>query len=353
MKTTIKILTIALPLLILSACSDKKQTIETDAAVNVQTAYVSEKQIVESVHSVGKVYSKAEVKLGFKTGGIIKDILVDEGQSVRKGQVLAVLNLSEIEAGRTQANLAFEKAKRDFSRAQNLYKDSVVTLEQLENARTQLEYAKSTLEIADFNLKFSRISAPEKGKILKRLAERNELIAPGYPVFIFGSSDDDWVVRANISETEILKLRLSDKASVILDAYPDKQIQAEISEIGSFADPYTGTYEIELTIANKDIRLASGLFARFDIFPSKSETYDVVPVNALVEANEREGFVYKVNAGNVVVREKVSIYDIHDNMLYVHSDLIKGDEVITEGADYINSNSKIKIIDSEKQVAAK
>ncbi|MDF1548943.1 MAG: efflux RND transporter periplasmic adaptor subunit, partial [Bacteroidales bacterium] len=239
MKTTIKIIFVALPMVILSACSDKKQTVETDAAVNVRTAYVSEKQIVEYVHSIGKVSSKAEAKLGFKTGGIIKDILVDEGQVVHKGQVLAILNLSEIEANRNQASLGYEKARRDYMRAQNLYKDSVVTLEQLENARTQLEYSKSTLEIADFNLKYSRIIAPENGKILKRLAERNELIAPGYPVFLFGSSVDDWVVRANISEAEILKLNPGDMANIVLDAYPDRQIEAQITEIGTFADPYT------------------------------------------------------------------------------------------------------------------
>ena len=82
-----------------------------------------------------------------------------------------------------------------------------------------------------------------------------------------------------------MKLNIGDNANVVLDAYPERTIQAEITEIGTFADPYTGTYEIELTIANRDVKLASGLFARFDIFPSKSETYDVVPVNALVEAN--------------------------------------------------------------------
>lgn len=353
MKTTVKILALALPLLILSACSDKRQVVENDNAVKVQTAFVAEQQMIDPVHSVGKVYPKAEAKLGFKTGGIIKDILVDEGQTVRKGQVLAVLNLSEIEASRNQASLGFDKAKRDYVRAQNLYKDSVVTLEQLENARTQLEYAKSTLEIADFNLKYSRIVAPENGKILKRLAEQNEMIAPGYPVFLFGSNVDDWVVRANIPEVEIMKINIGNKANVILDAYPEKTIQAEITEIGTFADPYTGTYEIELTIADRDIKLASGLFARFDISPTKSEVYDVVPVNSLVEANEHEGYVYKVDKGNAVVREKVSIFDIHDDMLYVRSALLAGDEVVTEGASYINSNSKIKIMDQENQVAIK
>jgi RND family efflux transporter MFP subunit len=189
--------------------------------------------------------------------------------------------------------------------------------------------------------------------ILKRLAERNELIGSGYPVFIFGSSTDDWVVRANISESQIFSLNANDKAKVKLDAYPNKVIEAEVTEIGTFADPYTGTYEIELTIKNRDIKLASGLFARFDILPSKTELYDVVPVNALVEANEREGFVYKVNSANEVEREKVNIVDIHDEVMYVQSELVKGDQVITEGSGYINSNSKIKIVNQPNSLVVR
>ncbi len=352
MKTLTK-LTLLLPIIILAACSEKKVAVESDDALQVATAYVYEKQIVEPIHSVGKVYSKAEAKLAFKTGGIIKNILVDEGQVVRKGQVLAVLNLSEIEATKNQALLAYEKAERDYKRAQNLYTDSVATLEQLENAKTQLEYAKSTLEIANFNMEYSRIVAPENGKILKRLAERNELIGSGFPVFIFGSSTDDWVVRANISEAQIFSLTANDKAKVKLDAYPNKEIEADLTEIGTFADPYTGTYEIELTIRNKEIKLASGLFARFDILPSKTELYDVIPVNSLVEANEREGFVYKVSGDNVVEREKVNIIDIHDEVMYVQSELVKGDQVITEGSGYINSNSKIKIVNQSNQLVSR
>jgi len=353
MKTLTKLFTPILVLGIISSCADEKAPIVNDEKIIVKTVQVTEETVVEPVHSVGKVYSKSEAKLGFKTGGIIKDIFVDEGQVVRKGQVLAVLNLSEIDARLNQAKLGHEKAQRDYNRATNLYKDSVVTLEQLENVRTQLEYAKSSLEIANFNHKYSKIIAPENGKILKRLAEQNELINSGYPVFVFGSSDDDWVVRANIPEGEIFRLNEKDKAKVKLDAYPDRIISAEITEIGNSADPYTGTYEIELTIKDRDIKLASGLFARFDIFPSKTKIYDVIPVNALVEANEKEGFVYKVHNTNKIVREKVYIHNIQNQSLYVQSGLIKGDLIVTEGASYINSNSKIEIAVEPNKLAAK
>ncbi|MEM8908154.1 MAG: biotin/lipoyl-binding protein, partial [Bacteroidota bacterium] len=121
-----------------------------------------------TIFATGKLASKEEIKLSFKTGGIIKNILVSEGQYVRKGQLLAELNLDEIGA-RTQqaqmqeqqaainldnAKLALNIAERDYRNARGLFQDSVATLEQLENAELQLNSARNQLEAAETNLRF-------------------------------------------------------------------------------------------------------------------------------------------------------------------------------------------------------
>ena len=346
-----QILLVALPALLFAACSGTDEKIKTETPVKVNTAIVLEKELTLPVHAVGKVYAKEEVKLSFKTGGFIKDLKVDEGQSVKQGQELAVLNLAEIEARLSQAKLGFDKAQRDYKRAYNLHRDSVVTLEQLQNVETALELAQHDLDIARFNYKHSRITAPTNGKVLKRLAEENELIGAGHPVFMFGSVANDWVVRANLSESDIFRIEQNDHAKLSLDAYPGKTLSGKVSEIGTSADPYTGTYEIEITISNKELKLASGLFARFDILPDATNQFDVIPMNALVEANEREGFVYMVNDTNGVVRKKVNIRQIQDEALYVLSDLTQGDVVVTTGSAYITSKSKVEVM-SEQTVLA-
>ena len=347
-KNTIRIITAAL---LFSACENVEKSNTSIQSVQVETAIVNEQSITLPVHSVGKVYAKEEMKLGFKTGGIIREILVDEGETVKKGQTLAILDLSEIEARLNQSKLGFKKAQREYERAYKLYQDSVVTLEQLENAQTQLDYVRSEMEIAQFNFKYSRIVAPADGKILNRLAEENELIASGRPAFLFGSLEDSWVVRANIAETNIFKIEQNDQAKISLDAYPNLTIYGVVSEIGKSADPYTGTYEIELAIRNEDIELASGLFARFDIHPKATNKFDVIPLNALVEANEHEGFVYRVKKDQSVERKKVQIQTIRQNQLLVHSDLEQGDAVVTTGSAYINSKSVIEITNEANQLA--
>ena len=164
-------------LMIIASCGDKskKESDTRENLIKVKAAEVVEKNIVFPIHSSGRLSAKTEQKLSFKTGGIINKIFVDEGQSVRKGQLLAELNLSEIRARVNLAEQALGKAERDFNRTGNLFKDSVVTLEQLQNAETALEVAKSNLEIARFNLKYSTIVAPSQGKILRRLMEENEV----------------------------------------------------------------------------------------------------------------------------------------------------------------------------------
>ena len=173
----------------------------------VETAAVVPANYRETVFATGKLSLEEEAKLSFKTGGVIKQIYVAEGQSVRQGQLLAELDLAEISAqtqqarlGQQQAEINVENAKlalklaeRDFKNAQGLYRDSVATLEQLQNAEVQLDNARNQLQaaqkgvamsgeqvgVADFNLKYSRINAPSNGIILKKLAEANELAVPG------------------------------------------------------------------------------------------------------------------------------------------------------------------------------
>ena len=344
MKNIIKTLSaIIIIVLFFNACKEQVAEEKIAEKIKVRTTKVIEKEMSIPVHCSGKLSSKTELKLSFKTGGIISSIFVDEGRKVKKGQVLAKLNLSEIQAQVNQARLGLDKAERDFRRANNLYKDSVATLEQLQNVTTALNIAKSNVKIAEFNLQYSTIKAPSNGKILKRIAEENEIVGPGNPVFLFGSTDNDWIARVNITDKDIFSLKLNDKAGIQFDAYPDKIFHATVTEIGNSADPYTGTYEVELTLKRTDTKFASGLIASVDIYPSKKEKFKIVSVNALIEGNETEGYIYQVINKSKVKKLKIKIYKISDNNLFIKSGVEPGAEIITEGVSYVNGKSEVNV----------
>src|SRR4030042_5665960 len=250
------------------ACRKPVPKIEERNAVPVRTEVVKEQLLTFPVKTSGRLTAKTESKLSFKTGGIIQKIYVDEGQSVTEGQLLAILNLSEIQPKARQAELALQKRQRDYERAKNLYKDSVATLEQFQDARTALEFARSNAEKEKFNLDYSEIRAPLNGKILKRVSESNEIVGPGQQLFLFASTESAWIVRVNLTDKDIVNIRLNDSATINFDAYPGKTFYGRISETGNSADPYTGTYEVEIMMKEQPESLVSGFFVEVSIYPS-------------------------------------------------------------------------------------
>lgn len=346
MKTNIFYFIIIAALMISCSNTDKKTQEDADGKVYVKTITVKTRKVVIPVISSGKLSSKTETKLSFKTGGIIDGIYAEEGESVTKGQLLARLKLSEIRAKQKQASLGFQKAERDLQRVQNLYNDSVATLENLQDAKTAFEVAQANLEIANFNLKHSAIEAPSNGRILKRFGEVNEMIGQGSPVFLFAATDEDWVIRVNITDKDIVGLSLGNSALVYFDAYPEKEFSAEISEVANMADPYTGTYEVELRLHTEKEKLVSGFISKVKIFPDKKETYFLVPADALIEASGYQAKLYVLKSGKAEKRT-VQIAKI-DDLVYVSNGLSAGEEIIVDGVNYIKAGKTIVVENKEK-----
>ncbi len=348
MKTTTYVLLlsiITLSVFYLSACGSKTETQENGTKINVQVAPVVQKSMALPINTSGKLYTSVESKLSFKIPGIIAHIYADEGQSVKKGTLLAALDLIEMKAKVNQANSAQQKAQRDLERAQRLYADSVVTLEQLQNANTALDIEASDVKVAEFNLRYSAIYAPESGKILKKFAEEGELIGSGNPVFLYGSSKEGWVLRAGVTDQQIIQLQVGDLANITFDAYPDMKFSAKISEIEAIANPYTGTFEVELKLDHSDIHLYSGFVGKVTIIPSITKKYSIVPIESLIEGNENEGYVYGADrSSNTVTKYKIKIGKIVENQMLVYSGLENVHEVVTYGTPYLTTNSSINIV---------
>ena len=330
--------------LVMVSCKPEKNGKTKTEVIPVKIHTVQNRKILHPIRCSGMLSAQSESKLSFKTGGVIDRIYVKEGEKIRKGETLAKLNLSEIEANVQMATSGYEKAQRDFKRAENLYNDSVATLEQLQNARTALRVAQSNYEIARFNKAYSVINAPSKGKVLKKLAEESEVIGAGHPVFLFASTESSWIVKTSVTDKDIVHIKVGDSAHISFDAYPDELFLAKVTETGTMADPYTGTYEVKLTLLHNPDKMTSGFIAKAEIFPSYSKTLPVIPHNSLIEGNELTAYVY-VLKDSLPVRTKIKIDKILEDGLAVKSGLDAGDIVITEGLHYINNGCKIKIVE--------
>lgn len=293
------------------------------------------------VRATGLLSTAEQMKLSFKTGGIIQKIVAREGVNVKKGEELARLDLSEISAQVEQAQIAYEKAERDLKRAENLYRDSVVTLEQYQDARSGYEMARSSKQIAEFNLQHSVIKAPADGKVQKVLVESSELIAPGYPAIMFASTESEWVVRASITDKDIVKLSIGDTALVSMDAFPDLKFRGEISELASFADPVSGTYEVEIILPGGHPQFRTGFIARAEILPAGTLRDVVVPLEALQDASDRNADVFVYRDG-IARKRRIRIGKLLDDRVVVKEGLLPGEEVITDGAPYLTDGDEVE-----------
>ncbi len=339
------ILFFLLPAVFFGTSCRQKQVSQTETVpVRVTLSEIRKEPAVISLHSNGILVSSEEMKLSFKTGGIVANIPVTEGSRVRKGALLATLDLSEIKAAVDQAELGYNKALRDFQRVSNLFRDSVATLEQKQNAATALDLAESRLMVARFNLDHSTITAPENGIVLKILTRENEMASPGYPVIFFGSSAKFWKVRVGFPDRDIVKINVGDSARISFDAYPDKIFYAIVEQTGEMSNPMTGTYEVELSLSDTNLRLASGFVAGVDLFTSTSDSVLTVPVESVVEADGNEGYVYILKSDSSVSKTRVEIVSVTGSRLAIRGIPDGIVEVVSGGAAYLRDGEKVQVV---------
>lgn len=310
--------------------------------VAISLSKVKTRKIAPRVFTSGLLFSETEAVLSFKIGGIIRRIYVNEGDAIRKGQLLATLDLTEINAQVIQARNGVEKAERDLERVRNLYKDDAATLENVQDLTTAYNVAKEGLRIAKFNKKFAEIHANTDGRIVKKMKNQGELASPGMPVFFINdTSNDQWKLEAGIADKDWAKLKEGDKAKVFFDAYPDDEFEGAVLRLAEGADDTNGSYKVEIQVGPKGKKFAAGLFAQAVIIPSQHKEYHVIPIEALVEGFGNNGFVFVTDGADKVKKISVGIAFIQDNLVAINQGLEGIDEVVTAGSGYLTEYSTV------------
>jgi RND family efflux transporter MFP subunit len=312
----------------------------------VRTAPAVEAPADAMLHAVGVLGPKDELRLAFKVGGVIASIAVDEGDAVRRDQLLATLDQTEIEAAVARAAQASEKAERDLERAKALFEDDVATLEQVQDLTTAARVARADLDAARFNARYAQIVAPADGVVLRRIGEPSELVQPGAPVLVLGDLDSGWVVRAAFADRDVVRLAIGDQAQLSFDAFPGKTFAAHVQRIANASDPLTGTYEVELAADTASERFVQGLVASVDVAPrSTAGTRLWIPVAALLEADGERATVFVLSSGgNSVERRAVRIGDLHGDRVEVREGLEAGAQVVTEGAAWLEDGAAVNVL---------
>ena len=334
---------------VLVSCKEEdkaKNSLGEADVIPVKISSVSALGLPKKISATGLVSTENDAKYSFKIGGVINRIFVDEGQFFRKGQLLATLNSTEISAGLMQSNLSVEKAQRDYDRAANLYKDSVYTLEQLQNTKTALDIAHKAKEAVAFNAHYSKIYAAADGFVSQKIASEGEVIGPGMPVLAINETqqNNNYLLKVGVTDREWAIINPGQTATVTLDGYAAKKIDAFVFRKSQAADQTLGSFQIELKLKLTDIKPAVGMFGKAEISTNQDENVKVIPYGSLVEADGDKAFVFTPDGANKVKKIPVTISRFDNQQVYLKEGLDGVKEIVISNSAWLNEKSTIKII---------
>lgn len=335
-------------LLMCSACGGPRQETETlaqDEAIPVEVMALATQDTAQTVTASGTFTTEEETMLSFKNGGIMQQLHVKEGDAFRKGQLLASLDPAEINTAVRQSQLALEKAERDYHRAQQLYRDSVATLEQMENAKTAFEVAQQDAERASYNLGHNAMRAPFDGYVLQRLANAGQVVGPGTPVLLVsGRGRSGWLLRVGASDRQWAAIRVGDAAQVASDALPETPWPATVHRKSEGIDPQSGTFSVYLKLeGNPSESLAFGMFGKATITLSEKLDAWLVPYGALLDGDAGTAYVFVTDDGQTARRVAVQVGDIQKDHAVVTAGLEQAKYLIVSGSPYLRDGSKITV----------
>jgi membrane fusion protein, multidrug efflux system len=336
-----------LPILTVSCTHHAEQTMPSrEDTIPVHLIALNGEASRGFVLASGTLSTESQARLSFKTGGVIDRVMVKEGERVHHGQLLATLKSTEIIAQVNQVRLQVEKAHRDFNRVQNLYRDSVATLEQLQNARTGMQIAEQALQQAEFNEQYSRIYAPQDGFVVKKMKNEGELAEAGGPVLFISavSGSSKWILSAGLSDREWAELKQGDPAEVTVEAFPGKSFHAIVSKRALAADPTSGSFQIEIQVDFGNLQPAIGMFGKARIITGHETRSFSIPYESLLEANGNKGYVFASTDGKSVQRVEVVVGRIGEKSVEIQSGLEGFTYVVSSGSPYLTDKSLIRPI---------
>lgn len=300
----------------------------------------------DSVSMNGVIAFREETRAAFKTGGVVKRIVAREGDVMKTGDVLAALDVSEIDAAVAQAQALHDKAMRDLKRGETLRAKEVIPQEALDNLRTAEQAAAAGLKAARFNRGTAELRATEPVVVLKRVAEPGEVVGAGQPVLLLGSLQSGLVFRGGLNDAQRVRLATGATAQVRLDAWPADVFDASVSELGQAADARTGAYRVELLLRSTPGKtILAGMVGRAQLPVQAAATANtwVVPLSAIVETVGEQVSVYVVNADNRVERVQLALSQLRRDRAVVQGALDAQMRVVSSGTAYLSDGDRVHV----------
>jgi len=268
--------------------------------VQFSTAKVERQDIHSSITATGTIEPVTSVTVGTQVSGIVAKLYVDYNSIVKKGQVIAELDktnltseLNRARAELTSAQSTFNYESANYSRYKTLYDKGLVSADEFESARLSFEKARQTVSSsresvrkAETNLGYATITSPIDGVVLSKAVEEGQTVAASFntpELFTIAQDLTDMRVIADIDEADIGGVKEGQRVTFTVDAFPDDRFEGAVTQVRQQATTTSNvvTYEVVISAPNNDLKLKPGLTANVTIYTMEKNGVLAVPSKAL------------------------------------------------------------------------
>lgn len=321
-----------------------------NATVPVEVQPLKRAEMVAVYSGTAPIEAHEEATVVAKVGGEVRQIFVEEGDSVQAGQVLARLDGDRLRLTLAQTDANLRKLERDYKRTLELADKGLVPKSTAENTKYDLDALRAGYDSARLELSYTEIRAPINGVISARKIKVGNTIGPNDPTFTV-TDLDPLLAFVHVPEKEFRKLAPGQNAEVVIDALGGTRFVGTISRISPTVDPQTGTFRARVEVPDATRTLKPGMFARVNIVYERRQDALQLPRTAILDADGQQSVF--VVAGGKAEQRTIRTGLANGGWIEVLDGLEGSEQIVTVGQAGLKTGTLVKIVgDGAPQPAA-
>ncbi len=322
---------------------DDKNEDEESPPIPVETSLPVRGDVVAVYSGTAPIEAFAEADVIAKVAGEVREVLAEEGDDVKAGQILARLDGDRLRLELNESQARLRKLQRDFARNRNLKEKSLISEGDFEKIQYELEALQASYNLASLEFDYTQIRAPISGVVSERFIKLGNTITMGEPVFRV-TSIEPLVAYLYVPEREYRKISPGQPVRIDIDALGGEQVPTAVTRVSPSIDAETGTFKVTIEILDPERRIKPGMFARISIVYDKHEDVLQVPRSAIVD--EMSTISVFVVEDNVAIRRPVQTGFAANGLIEITNGLDDKDHVITVGQVGLKPEAKVTVINA-------
>jgi RND family efflux transporter MFP subunit len=328
------------------ACGHQQsnQTVdEANRIVAVKADTVRITKIQSNLHYSGTIEPLQTIPLSFENVGTVEQVFVQEGDFVKKGQVLATIDkVDDVSLDKASA-AKYRQAKDAYDRLKPVYEKGSLSEIKWVEIETSLREAEAQMQLSKSSIAKCTMRAPVSGMIGKRNLEPGQSsLSLKNPIELV--KIETILVKISVAENEIGNIKKGQQASFSISALHGKTFQGTVSSVGVVADFISRTYEVKIMARNPELEIKPGMVCDVNLYTQTERNSLIIPKSAVCKDSGGKSYVYVIKAnGKSVKKQEVSLGNYQGNGIEVISGICAGELIVVEGKEKLSDNSLISL----------